>query len=185
MTSGHLMNAVREFPPNPHALVVHTDSLVTDEIVETYLAGSPAPSVEWIRSVLALPGVRVLSLNAYKVRLQKQKRARWDGIMQPFERILCDGLDIERLSDLVDGESRSRRFAWHGAPLARRVFEGRRQALEDPLAGELFTIRGVAEVILDGHEIEISKCPLRRWCEIATEIARRLATVSAEPLAPL
>jgi hypothetical protein len=172
------MNAVREFPPNPHALVVHTDSLVTDEIVETYLAGSPAPPVVWIRAVLALAGVRVLSLNAYKVRLQKQKGARWDGIMRPFERILCDGLDIKQLSDLVEVESRSRRFAWHGRPLARCVYEGKQQALENPLAGDLFAILGVAEVILDGHEIEVCKCPLRAWREMAPAIARRLANVS-------
>ncbi len=175
------MNAVREFPPNPHALVVHTDSLVTDEIVETYLAGSSVPPVVWMRAVLELPGVRVLSLNAYKVRLQKHKEARWGDIMGPFERVLCDGLDIEQLSDLVEAESRSRRFAWHGAPLERRVYEGKRQALEDPLAGVLFEITGVAEIIFDGHEIEIRKCPLRRWRELAPEITSRLATGSAVP----
>ncbi len=168
------MNAVREFPPNPHALIVHTDSLVTEEIVETYLAGS-SPAVPWMRAVVALPGVRVLSLNAYKVRLQKRKDARWGGIMAPFERLVCDGLDIERLSDLVDNESRSRRFAWHGSPLPRSVFEGKRQALEHPLASNLFEITGVAEVILDRHQIEIRKCPLRSWRDLEPDIDRCLA----------
>ncbi len=169
------MHAVREFPPNPHALIVHTESLVTDEIVETYLAGS-SPAVPWMCAVVALPGVRVLSLNAYKVRLQKHKDARWGAIMPPFERILCDGLAIEQLSDLVDGESRSRRFAWHDSPLPRSVFEGKRQALEHPIAGRLFELVGVAEVILDGHEIEIRKCPLRSWRELSPRITRCLST---------
>ncbi len=175
------MNAVREFPPNPHALIIHTDSLLTDEIVETFLAGSTPPTAGWMRAVLELPGVRVLSLNAYKVRLQKHKEARWGGIMRPFERILCAGLDIEQLSDLIEGESRCRRFAWHGTFLTRRVYEGKRQALEHPLAEDLYNVPGVAEVIFDGHEIEIRRCPLRPWRELAPEISRRLAIGSDIP----
>ncbi len=175
------MNAVREFPPNPHALVVHTDSLVTDEIVETFLAGSTPPPVVWMRAVLELPGVRVLSLNAYKVRLKKHKEARWGGIIRPFERILCADLDIGQLTDLVERECRCRRFAWYGAPLPPRVYEGKRQALEHRLAEDLYSVPGVAEVIFDGHEIEIRKCPLRPWRELAPEISRRLATGSVNP----
>ena len=133
----------------------------------------------WIRAVLALAGVRVLSLNAYKVRLQKTEGGALGRHHGGHSSASCATASTS--SDYLISWSSSLEvvaFAWHGRPLARCVYEGKRQALENPLAGDLFAIPGVAEVILDGHEIEVCKCPLRAWREMAPAIARRLANVS-------
>lgn len=164
------MNAVREYPPNPHALVIHTDDRITDQVVEAYWPGIGSPEPAWIRAVLALPGVRALSLNAYKIRLQKQKDASWQDIVAPFEEVLRKSLGVARLMDLVEGESPRRAFAWHGEPLSRRVFEGKLQAAADPIASRLFDLHGVAEVILDGSRIQVRKCPLSSWHDLTPPI---------------
>ncbi len=172
------MNAVREFPPNPHALVIHVDRLLTGQIVETYLSSAGATNPGWpgwVRAVLALPGVRVLSINAYKIRLQKHKDAGWRDVQPAFEAILRERLGVQQVLDLLHRESPRRRFAWHGERLARTVYEGTVQAAADPLASELFRVHGVAEVILDGHQVEVRKCPLCDWSEMDPEIERRLA----------
>lgn len=168
------MNAVREFPPNPHALVIHTDELITEQIVETFLPDSTIPPPEWVQDALALPGVRVLSLNAYKIRLQKTKDAGWQPILGAFEAILRDRLGIRHIDDLVEGESPRRVFAWHGPTLARRVYEGRSQAGSDGVAAALFELTGVAEVILDGHRVQVRKCPLCSWRELSPAIEQLL-----------
>lgn len=167
------MNAVREFPPNPHALLIHVDELLTEQIVETYLEARPEQPA-WIREVLSLPGVRVLSINAYKIGLQKQKHACWHDVQGPFEAILGTGLGVRQITDLVSNESRRRRFAWHGPPLTRAVYEGRLQASVNALAAELFRVHGVAEVILDGHEVEIRRCPMCDWGQMSAAIEERL-----------
>lgn len=168
------MRAVREFPPNPHVVVFHTESRLTEEIVETYLVRSPGTARGWIRRALDLPGLRVLSLNAYRIRVQKQKRARWRPLLDPFEQLLREELGIEGICDLIEEECRRRRFAWHGESLDRRVFEGRLQARSCPVAGKLFRLHGVAEVIIEGHEVEVRKCPLASWRELAPEVERIL-----------
>ncbi len=168
------MNAVREFPPNPHALVIHTDDRITDQVVEAYWPGTGSPEPAWIRAVLALPGVRALSLNAYKIRLQKHKDASWKDLLGPFEEVLRESLGVAHLMDLVEGESPRRAFAWHGEPLSRRVFEGKTQAAADPVASRLFDLHGVAEVILDGNRVEVRKCPLRSWRDLSPRIEAAL-----------
>jgi hypothetical protein len=163
------MHAAREFPPNPHALVVHVDGRLTEEIVETYVSDSDrAP--DWVRAALAIPGLRVLSLNTYKVRVQKHKDAAWNEVLDPLERTVAAGLGVETISDLVPEGSDRRTFRWHHGPFARRVFEGRNQAREHPLAGRLFELNGVAEVILDANTVEVRRCPLFDWGELTTAI---------------
>lgn len=173
------MRAVREFPVNPHAVVFHLDSRLTEEIVETYLARSPEATSGWIRRALRLPGMRVLSLNPYRIRVQKEKKAAWPPLLDPLERLLCEELGIEQILELVESESRQRRFSWHGPALGRKVYEGRAQARSCPLAGRLFRLPGVAEVILDGHEVEVRKCPLTPWRELAPQVETILETATA------
>jgi hypothetical protein len=167
------MNAAREFPPNPHALVIHTDARLTDEIVETYVSDSPrAP--QWVRRILGIDGVRVVSLNTYKARIQKHKEATWNDVLDGVESAMSEGLQVERIDDLVHASSDRRTFCWHHGPFARRVFEGRVQAAKHPLAGRLFELDGVAEVILDGNTVEIRRSPLFDWDELATQVERCL-----------
>lgn len=167
------MNAVREFPPNPHALVVHTEAPLTEEVVESYLPGNDAPTA-WMRSLLQLPGIRVLSLNAYKVRVQKHKAARWHAVLPAVEAVLSEGLGIGDLDDLVEHESRTRLFCWHGEPLERAVYEGRRQSRAHSVAAPLFALAGVAEVVVDGHRVQVRKCPLHSWSVLAPRIEQVL-----------
>lgn len=169
------MKALREFPPNPHAVVYHVDDRLTDQIVETYLSAAASPRA-WVREALAIPGVRVVSLNAYKVRLQKHKDASWCALLPAFENVLRTGLPIGRIDELVETESRHRHFCWHGAPFDRKVYEGRLQAQGHPLAAELFLLRGVAEVILDGNRVQVRKCPLVDWRDLAPEVEGLLAS---------
>ncbi len=168
------MLALREFPPNPHVVVYHLVDRLTDQIVETYFPGYPAPR-EWVEGALALPGIRVLSLNAYKIRLQKEKSVGWSDLLASFEKLLGDRLSIRRIEDLVESESRHRHFCWHGAPFERKVFEGALQAQVHPLASELFSLPGVAEVILDGNQVRVRKCPLLPWSELAPSVQEVLS----------
>ncbi|NKB87117.1 MAG: hypothetical protein GKS06_02710 [Acidobacteria bacterium] len=167
------MNAVREFPANPHALVIHTDARLTDEIVETYVSDS-SRAPDWVRRLLAIEGVRVVSLNTYKARVQKHKNAAWNQVLDHVEGILADGLAIGAIEDHVPASSDRRTFCWHHGPFTRRVFEGRSQAAKHPLAGRLFAIDGVAEVILDGNTVEIRRSPLFEWDELAASIESSL-----------
>lgn len=160
------MIALREFPPNPHAVVYHLDERLTDQIVETYSHGSPAPHA-WAMHVAALPGLRVLSMNAYKIRVQKEKRAAWSELLVPLETLLRNELGLHAIEELVESETRLRKFAWPGEAFERKVFEGRLQAQGHPVASALFELRGVAEVILDRHHVQVRKCPLHSWRDLA------------------
>lgn len=173
------MQAAREFPPNPHVVVFHTDARLTDAIVETYLARSPGAAAGWVRRALDLPGLRVLSINPYKISVQKRKQAHWSPLLTPFARILRDDLGVGKIGELVEEESRSRRFSWHGDALGRKVYEGRAQAAACPVAGRIFGLHGVAEVIVEGHEVRVSKSPLLPWRELAPEVERILEQVGA------
>lgn len=175
------MNAVREFPPNPHTLVIHTDELMTDQIVETFLPGSSTSQPAWARNVLGLPGARVLSLNAYKVRLQKRKECGWRPLIEQFEAVLRNDLGVLEITDMVETESPRRRFAWHGESLDRQVFEGKLRAAANPIAAALFDLHGVAEVIFDQHEIEVRKAALTCWGSLSAAIEARLAVNAPHP----
>jgi hypothetical protein len=167
------MHAAREFPPNPHALVIHTEARLTDEIVETYVSDSPrAP--DWIRAALAIPGVRVISVNAYKIRVQKHKAASWNEVLDAVERVAAAGAGFDSIDDLVPDSCQRRTFCWHHGPFARRVFEGRLQAREHPVASRLFELDGVAEVILDGNTVEVRRCPLYSWDGLTSAIEASL-----------
>lgn len=171
------MKLAREFPPNPHAVLFHADARLTDEVVRTWFpdrrVSGPTPS--WATALLAVAGLRVLSANAYKIRVQKCREVGWCDLLPRLEAALRDELTVgAEIADLHDTECRRRAFAWHGPALQRRVFEGRRGAQPDPIAGPLFELRGVAEVILDGHCIEVRKCPLFGWSELAGPIEARI-----------
>lgn len=170
------MIALREFPPNPHAVVYHLDERLTDQIVETYPHGADAPHA-WAARAAALPGLRVLSLNAYKIRVQKDKEASWGQLLRPLEELLRDELGLRVDDDLVESECRRRKFAWPGEPFERRVFEGRLQAQGHPVASALFDLPGVAEVILDGHHLQVRKSPLCSWRDLAPLVQEVLSEV--------
>lgn len=169
------MKAVREFPPNPNVLLVHVNARLTDHVVESYSPGDRAEGRPWVGELVDVPGVRALTLVAYKIRLQKEARADWHAMLPRIERILRERLGVHETDELVEEESRHRTFVWHGPPLSpRRVFEGRARASTDPLASRLFDIQGVAEVVLDGHEVRVRKCPLCSWRDLAPEVERNL-----------
>lgn len=173
------MRAVREAPPNPHVILFHVDDRLTDEIVETYVPGSGSSPPEWVRRAVALPGLRALSLNAYKIQVQKHKDAAWAPLLTPLEELLRRDLGIEAITEMVEEECLRRRFCWHGPPRERRVYEGRRQATSNPAAAALFELHGVAEVIFDGHEVHVRRCPLVSWERLGPEIEALLAERAA------
>ncbi len=177
------MKALREFPVNPHVLVVHTDDILTDHVVESYGPALPPDNRrhrDWVRTLLSMSGVRDISLNPYKVRLRKERSAEWTPLLLPIESLLRQALGVEDIRDLIEAESPRRRFAWHGTALdPKRVFEGKRRAQSDRVASALFALDGVAEVILDGHEIEVGKSPHWSWRALGPEIERRLEATSA------
>lgn len=169
------MKGVREFPPNPNVLLLHVDERLTDHIVETYRPGDRADGRPWVGDLVDIPGIRTLTLVAYKIRLEKESAPDWHELLPAIERVLKERLGITATEELVEEESRHRTFAWHGEELSpRRVFEGRARASTDPLASRLFAVDGVAEVVLDGHQVRIRKCPLCSWRDIAPEIEDRL-----------
>ena len=172
------MLTLREFPPNPHVVILHTDVVLTDEVVETYLAGSSSSGVEWIRRALLVDGLRVLSLNSYKIRLQKQKTSCWREVLPAIEKILIASLHAERVDDLLETEVRQRAFPWHGDELARQVFEGRLQAAAHPLAAALFALDGVSEVILDGHCIEVTRGLAFSWRALGPSIETAIQSIA-------
>lgn len=174
------MRAVREFPPNPNVVVFHLDGRLTEEIVETFLPGCESAQRPWVRDLVSLPGLRALSLNAYKVRVQKDRSTPWPPLLAALEARLSSALGLECIDELIEDESRRRRFAWHGAPFVRQVFEGCAQARREPVAAALFDLSGVAEVALDGHEVEVRKCPLAAWPDLAPRIEATLREMAAE-----
>lgn len=171
------MLAAREFPPNPHALIIHTRVALTGHIVETYLRHTPG-SPPWVGTALANGSVRVISLNRYKVRVQKHKDRDWHEVLGCVEGALMAGLGILQVCDLVEHESRRRSFCWHGTPFERRVFEGQQHAAGDPVAGALFDLDGTAEVILDGNKVEVRKGLLFPWAALATSVESTLMALT-------
>ena len=164
------MRLTREFPANPHAVVFHAEQRLTDRIVETFFPDQPQrpPGPVWATSLLEVPGVRVLSINAYKIRVQKVREIGWCRLLPNLERVLHDELTVgETITDLREKECRKRAFAWHGPDLDREVFEGRDAARHNLIARPLFELPGVAEVVLDGHCVEVRKCPLYTWEQLA------------------
>lgn len=168
------MRAAREFPANPHALVIHTTERLTERIVETYTAVR-ADTPAWAAAVVSVPGVRVLSVNTYKLRVQKHKDRAWNEVLEPVEAAVQSAFDLARIEDLVEEGCRRRSFCWHGDPFARAVFEGRAHGREHPLAGALFELDGVAEVILDAHTVQVRRGPLFGWETLADQIEARIA----------
>jgi len=171
------MHLAREFPANPHAVVFHVEQRLTDQIVETFFPDRPRrPSAPaWAASLVAVPGVRVLSVNAYKIRVQKLREIGWSLLLPELESVLRDELTVgETIADLRETECRIRAFAWHGPDLDRQVFEGYAAAYGNSIARPLFDLAGVAEVVLDGHCVQVRKCPLFTWQQLADAVESAL-----------
>jgi hypothetical protein len=166
------MRLAREFPPNPHAIVYHAAEPLTEAIVETYLGDRSGPRTErpWVARVLSVDGVRVLSICAHKVRVQKLKALAWSELLPSLEEVLEEELSGGPIEDLLETECRRRAFSWYGPALDRLVLEGLGAARVHPLAARLFELRGVVEVILDGNCVEIGKCPLYSWADLTAAI---------------
>ncbi len=162
------MRIAREAPANPEVTIYHTDRGLTDAIVETYGHGAGVKP-PLAAAILAVPGIRQVSIVRYKVRVTKGRGTRWEIVLPSIDRAVLTSLDGDSIEPTPrDEDHRSFRVRAH-APLPRAVYEGAGVAEEHPLADALFSIEGVAEVILDGDEVHVRKGRLFSWTPLETK----------------
>lgn len=156
------MRIAREAPANPEVTIYHTDRALTDAIVETYAhgAGSRPPLAA---AILSVPGIRQVSIIRYKVRVTKGRGTRWEIVLPSVDRAVLTSLGGSSVETTPRDEDHRTFRVRARAPLPRAVYEGAGVAEEHPLSDALFSLDGVAEVILDGDEVHVRKGRLFSW----------------------
>jgi hypothetical protein len=98
-----------EFPPNNNVFTIHTNVLLSKEMIELYSIHQlthkgPQPPPEWIRKILRIRGVYDVSLHRYQLHVTKEELFDFKKIAPKVLEIFLDHMDPNRKArDLSDG----------------------------------------------------------------------------------
>lgn len=156
---------------NPHFLLLHFRTVLTDEMAEKYSRSSASATPHWIRGAFGYQTISDVHLMRYRLRFRTyRKRYDW----QPFIDFLSTDLLPRSLGKVVHrplpaGKLR-RTFVVREAFDNLTVIEGLAASLGHPLMAKLFRIPGVAEIKGQGHALTIKRAALYGWGEIEAQL---------------
>ena len=166
-----MIQLAREVPLNPNLVLYHTDRTLTCSSVEVE-AGSgvaaPAPAPALIEC-----GATQVELRRYRLRVRKSPGEEMVGFLRTIEPALCDWAEIDAILPAPERDPRWQRFPVPFDPTtggAQRYYPSPDAAQAHPIAGTLFEIEGIAEVLLMPETIAVAKVYLFPWDPLARRI---------------
>ncbi|MAF11857.1 hypothetical protein CMK11_15530 [Candidatus Poribacteria bacterium] len=165
------MNVAREIALNPNIVIYHADDVLTAQIVEAYRAGdgdAPAP----IRGLIERGAVSV-HMTRYRMRVRKPTDADMLTFLQDVEPALREWSGQVAIGAAPDRMPKRRLFSGPcDATLAddREVHGSSDGAAANQVAEALFSILGVAGVVLTPESASVVKGVLFAWADIAPRV---------------
>jgi hypothetical protein len=148
-----------ESTPNPSVLRVHTRVELTARTIETCPPAEAPPPLD---GLVLLEGVRALDLHRYRARINLLPGADSGSIRAAAARSLADAWGPALPSAAVEDLPRAFAVDYHGG---RVVAESMQMAGSVPVAAALFTVDGVAEVVLANGLAMVTLGRLFSWYE--------------------
>jgi len=169
------MRIAREVPLNPHVVVYHTDRTLTTAIVEAYRDALVAP---FPFGALLERGAESVHVTRYRFMVRKPREWGMLDFLRTIEPVLCAWVGCDAIRAAPEREEKWRPFDVAFDPTQtgfREVYEGCEVAQKNPLAEELFSLDGVAEIVLTPVRVTVGKGMLFDWETLTPGVERVLA----------